>query len=362
MKTSKTLNPNNKASNLKSSKTFNSSASSKKKAKKIKELPESYYEDLILTENTFYLTPSVDGVEKLILLYKSGSEYFSGKDKVISDCFSKELQDILMNPLTVHLFQNKDKKVNVNKKSILQAQIDMDRVDLMDFRQKSLNIIDKMNENLNSVMTLIKESEESQKLSLKRKLRRKAFKNQVSEEFSLERRSSINSIGSNKKSSFSIRKESFTGPFSESKEKREKNLADETDPDKSKIKKKNNSEELIDFFKEYHKKLYFLYQSNIESAILKLNKVVDDASRKKVERFHEYQGNLKDYLGMGESFKDLIDELKSDYSNDLKELDKIETENIQLFCENLAKNKMKENLSLSKLNMEVMVKIVNLFK
>lgn len=142
----------------------------------------------------------------------------------------------------------------------------------------------------------------------------------------------------------------------------QKNESDEENSLEKEFKKSDTSEELMNFLKDYHKKLCHLYQTNIEESVAKLDKIIFNIYEKKKVRFVEYSDNFKEYITMGDVFKELIIELTSEYKKDLESYDTELEENLKNLYTKLSKINIKDNLDYDNLNIEALAAIIKLFK
>ncbi|MCQ2819155.1 MAG: hypothetical protein MJ252_17975, partial [archaeon] len=215
------MNNQNKSSSKNKNKDSNSSNKKQISLTKIVKLSPTFYQDIIEAENSFYEDPSVDKIERLILLYKRGSEYYSSINEDIARSFSKEVQNLLIHPLSVSLFKSNSKNKNVNKntssfdknssfdseikgkrKNIIDLIMKMHRVDSLDYSSEVKKIISKSNKSIFNFRSILKkEFSKQERILIAKRRRKKLFSDTNNDNICLDiygRKSSTGSTGENK--------------------------------------------------------------------------------------------------------------------------------------------------------------------
>lgn len=317
-------------------------------------LSDEYFKELIETENDFYNEPSINKFQKLLELYKYGTEYFSKHNDPLYDTFQMQVKNISLLPSSIMLLQNEVNKKNNknvdennnNNKPTLSCtyKFKLESVDSFNFNNQVKVLMQQGRENKNNFKSTVKKEIENQKLKLKKKLEKKVLRNQIVNQYS--RRNSVNSTLSSaekRKNSVKIKKEN------------NRQVAPVYKPP-------NKVDELMEVLNQYPKKLYNLFKNNIENSLDEFNKIISDSEEQKYTRIHEYLENLADYLDMGDDLSDLIFELQTDYKKDINSIDEEEDKKIDLLCDKLRKSKLNQNLSIGNLNMEIIGEIINIIK
>ena len=135
--------------------------------------------------------------------------------------------------------------------------------------------------------------------------------------------------------------------------------------------KNDMSEELMRFLKDYNKKLYFLFQKQIEESIRHLNNTLDKTYREKINKHFEFQDSMGEYQLMleeavdetlAENVKELISSLENEYNTDMETITNSENKKMQQITQHYAKKQLKNNVVIGNLNIETLGEIVNIFK
>jgi oligoendopeptidase F len=125
------------------------------------------------------------------------------------------------------------------------------------------------------------------------------------------------------------------------------------------------------FLKDYNKKLYFLFQKQIEESIRHLNNTLDKTYREKINKHFEFQDSMGEYQLMleeavdetlAENVKELISSLENEYNTDMETITNSENKKMQQITQHYAKKQLKNNVVIGNLNIETLGEIVNIFK
>ena len=135
--------------------------------------------------------------------------------------------------------------------------------------------------------------------------------------------------------------------------------------------KNDMSEELMRFLRDYNKKLYFLFQKQIEESIRHLNNTLDKTYRDKINKHFEFQDSLGEYQLMldeavdetlAENVSELVKSLENEYKIDMENITNTENNKMQKITKHYAKKQLKNNIVIGNLNIETLGEIVNIFK
>ena len=135
--------------------------------------------------------------------------------------------------------------------------------------------------------------------------------------------------------------------------------------------KNDMSEELMRFLRDYNKKLYFLFQKQIEESIRHLNNTLDKTYRDKINKHFEFQDSLGEYQLMldeavdetlAENVAELVTSLENEYKIDMENITTKENDKMQKITKHYANKQLKNNIVIGNLNIETLGEIVNIFK
>ena len=237
-------------------------------ADKSKNLPDTFYQQIIELENEIQLSPhpSIDKVRDLGSLYKTAIETFSGVSEKKVNFYNRKMTQLVMITNEINKKKNKkptkwskymeNHKKNTNK-FMLFLQIETskkDANDIMDNNEKNFNEGYKIVES-----NLDNQEKKFQEMKKKKKIRKiKSF-----------RREERLSIGG------------------------EINLNNINDVDK--IKGRNDKIDFVlnDFMKKFH--YIYLHSKIFEAPIEKLNEIVEKVFWHKIDKYYYYQDQIKQF-------------------------------------------------------------------
>ena len=237
-------------------------------ADKSKNLPDTFYQQIIELENEIQLSPhpSIDKVRDLGSLYKTAIETFSGVSEKKVNFYNRKMTQLVMITNEINKKKNKkptkwskymeNHKKNTNK-FMLFLQIETskkDANDIMDNNEKNFNEGYKIVEsNLDS------QEKKFQEMKKKKKIRKiKSF-----------RREERLSIGG------------------------EINLNNINDVDKIKGRSDKIDFVLNDFMKKFH--YIYLHSKIFEAPIEKLNEILEKVFLHKIDKYYYYQDQIKQF-------------------------------------------------------------------
>ena len=237
-------------------------------ADKSKNLPDTFYQQIIELENEIQLSPhpSIDKVRDLGSLYKTAIETFSGVSEKKVNFYNRKMTQLVMITNEINKKKNKkptkwskymeNHKKNTNK-FMLFLQIETskkDANDIMDNNEKNFNEGYKIVES-----NLDNQEKKFQEMKKKKKIRKiKSF-----------RREERLSIGG------------------------EINLNNINDVDKIKGRSDKIDFVLNDFMKKFH--YIYLHSKIFEAPIEKLNEIVEKVFLHKIDKYYYYQDQIKQF-------------------------------------------------------------------
>ena len=90
---------------------------SRRNSRRNSQLPPNFYQNLLEAENKFQSDPSMESCERLILLYKQGTEYYSNiNGSKEHNYFVNSIQKIISAQMTTRILSNKNEKKKKKKK------------------------------------------------------------------------------------------------------------------------------------------------------------------------------------------------------------------------------------------------------
>lgn len=355
---------------------------------KKKTLPMQFYKDVIEAENLFISKPSCESCENLLLLYKSAAEFYSKFDKENEHVFVSQIQKTLSSSTAMKLFAAKEQKLPQKKIKNRNFKLYIQKYNLnsIDYTIQAKAIIKYQIEIMKKRNNLIKASENQQKYKFSQSSKIKTIKKLLVHEEDSDDETIIrnrNSTQHNHTSSVIIE-----GPKEKKPNLRHlrahlstdfnlENIisSQKDDKPKNQIKAKEfhakpeTSAEIIDFLKDYNKRLYYLFQTNISNSLDKLNNHLDKIYRKKINRHFEYMDNLGEFelmLGADENMKSeiggLINTLKKDYYGDMEKLENEENKKMNQICNHYGKKHLNDNVVIGNLNVETLGQVIRIFK
>lgn len=242
-------------------------------ADKSKNLPDTFYQQIIELENEIQLSPhpSIDKVRDLGSLYKTAIETFSGVSEKKVNFYNRKMTQLVMITNEINKKKNKkptkwskymeNHKKNTNK-FMLFLQIETskkDANDIMDNKEKNFNEGYKIVES-----NLDNQEKKFQEMKKKKKIRKiKSF-----------RREERLSIGG------------------------EINLNNINDVDKIKGRSDKIDFVLNDFMKKFH--YIYLHSKIFEAPIEKLNEILEKVFLHKIDKYYYYQDQIKQFELMKE--------------------------------------------------------------
>lgn len=358
--------------------------------KQIKPLPAKFFREVIEAENLYISKPSCEACEKLLLLYKTAAEHYSKYDRDNEEVFVKQIQRTIANPTAMKLFAAKENKQQKKvKKQNFQFLLEKYNLNSIDYGAKAKEIIKNYQENMKKTFALLKTMETKQKTKFKQNTKIKTIKNTLlnDDEEKNDDRPSRNTknrnstqinlhnsvmVGTRPKgpglrhmralvSSSDFDVEGFRNSLKAHK--------DEKNESNSKfVPKPDTSTELINFLKDYNKKLYFLFQSDINESMDKLNKILDKTYRKKINRHFEYQDNIGEFelmlddKNMKDEVNGLINSVKKEYDADIEKLEAEQNKKMNKLSNHYSKNELKDNVVIGNLNVETLGEVIKVFK
>ena len=237
-------------------------------ADKSKNLPDTFYQQIIELENEIQLSPhpSIDKVRDLGSLYKTAIETFSGVSEKKVNFYNRKMTQLVMITNEINKKKNKkptkwskymeNHKKNTNK-FMLFLQIETskkDANDIMDNNEKNFNEGYKIVES-----NLDNQEKKFQEMKKKKKIRKiKSF-----------RREERLSIGG------------------------EINLNNINDVDKIKRRSDKIDFVLNDFMKKFH--YIYLHSKIFEAPIEKLNEILEKVFLHKIDKYYYYQDQIKQF-------------------------------------------------------------------
>ena len=237
-------------------------------ADKSKNLPDTFYQQIIELENEIQLSPhpSIDKVRDLGSLYKTAIETFSGVSEKKVNFYNRKMTQLVMITNEINKKKNKkptkwskymeNHKKNTNK-FMLFLQIETskkDATDIMDNNEKNFNEGYKIVES-----NLDNQEKKFQEMKKKKKIRKiKSF-----------RREERLSIGG------------------------EINLNNVNDVDKIKGRSDKIDFVLNDFMKKFH--YIYLHSKIFEAPIEKLNEILEKVFLHKIDKYYYYQDQIKQF-------------------------------------------------------------------
>jgi hypothetical protein len=237
-------------------------------ADKSKNLPDTFYQQIIELENEIQLSPhpSIDKVRDLGSLYKTAIETFSGVSEKKVNFYNRKMTQLVMITNEINKKKNKkptkwskymeNHKKNTNK-FMLFLQIETskkDATDIMDNNEKNFNEGYKIVES-----NLDNQEKKFQEMKKKKKIRKiKSF-----------RREERLSIGG------------------------EINLNNINDVDKIKGRSDKIDFVLNDFMKKFH--YIYLHSKIFEAPIEKLNEILEKVFLHKIDKYYYYQDQIKQF-------------------------------------------------------------------
>ena len=237
-------------------------------ADKSKNLPDTFYQQIIELENEIQLSPhpSIDKVRDLGSLYKTAIETFSGVSEKKVNFYNRKMTQLVMITNEINKKKNKkptkwskymeNHKKNTNK-FMLFLQIETskkDANDIMDNNEKNFNKGYKIVES-----NLDNQEKKFQEMKKKKKIRKiKSF-----------RREERLSIGG------------------------EINLNNINDVDKIKGRSDKIDFVLNDFMKKFH--YIYLHSKIFEAPIEKLNEILEKVFLHKIDKYYYYQDQIKQF-------------------------------------------------------------------
>ena len=237
-------------------------------ADKSKNLPDTFYQQIIELENEIQLSPhpSIDKVRDLGSLYKTAIETFSGVSEKKVNFYNRKMTQLVMITNEINKKKNKkptkwskymeNHKKNTNK-FMLFLQIETskkDANDIMDNNEKNFNEGYKIVES-----NLDNQEKKFQEMKKKKKIRKiKSF-----------RREERLSIGG------------------------EINLNNINDVDKIKGRSDKIDFVLNDFMKKFH--YIYLHSKIFEAPIEKLNEILEKVFLHKIDKYYYYQDQIKQF-------------------------------------------------------------------
>ena len=400
-----------------------------------KKLPNNFFQDLIEAENAMIANSSKENCDRLIFLYKTAAEYYTQRDKELEQIYVREIQKLLIKPEVIQVYvkpnnNNEDPNVNKirNQKNAIFTQIKMLITSQKeDLRKRAKEIIVQYQNNLKKFNSIYKKSDNEQQQNLCKNTKIKTFSNLIlsddnngninvinEEEPNLKKslkteddikqahQNDLNNKDSKRKMSYTVSSRSDetinqkgkrrkTFKLSKSRLNLEMLNSNYNNDNKNIINNKklipkdssqniiqqkafiknDMSEELMRFLKDYNKKLYFLFQKQIEESIRHLNNTLDKTYREKINKHFEFQDSMGEYQLMleeavdetlTENVKELISSLENEYNTDMETITNSENKKMQQITQHYAKKQLKNNVVIGNLNIETLGEIVNIFK
>ena len=290
---------------------------------KTKDIPDSFYQQIIELENEIQLNPypSLETVRNLGSLYKKAIEIFSGVSDKKVKFYHRKMQQLII--ISNKIIKKKDKKptkwskyMENHKKSknkfMLFLQVETSKKDANDIvDNKEKNFSEGYKEVENNL-----ESQEKKFLELKKKKKiRKENKNNIK----IPREERLSNAG-------------------------EFNINNITDVDQIKGRSDKIDFVLNDFTQKFH--YIYLHSKIFESPIEKLNEILEKVFLHKIDKYYYYQDQIKQFQLM----KDDDDEQdNNEHDDEIKEyLKSLKNERKQYYVvlENLIKNNCDEIKSI----------------
>ena len=290
---------------------------------KTKDIPDSFYQQIIELENEIQLNPypSLETVRNLGSLYKKAIEIFSGVSDKKVKFYHRKMQQLII--ISNKIIKKKDKKptkwskyMENHKKSknkfMLFLQVETSKKDANDIvDNKEKNFSEGYKEVENNL-----ESQEKKFLELKKKKKiRKENKNNIK----IPREERLSNAG-------------------------EFNINNITDVDQIKGRSDKIDFVLNDFMKKFH--YIYLHSKIFEAPIEKLNEILEKVFLHKIDKYYYYQDQIKQFQLM----KDDDDEQdNNEHDDEIKEyLKSLKNERKQYYVvlENLIKNNCDEIKSI----------------
>ena len=290
---------------------------------KTKDIPDSFYQQIIELENEIQLNPypSLETVRNLGSLYKKAIEIFSGVSDKKVKFYHRKMQQLII--ISNKIIKKKDKKptkwskyMENHKKSknkfMLFLQVETSKKDANDIvDNKEKNFSEGYKEVENNL-----ESQEKKFLELKKKKKiRKENKNNIK----IPREERLSNAG-------------------------EFNINNITDVDQIKGRSDKIDFVLNDFMKKFH--YIYLHSKIFEAPIEKLNEILEKVFLHKIDTYYYYQDQIKQFQLM----KDDDDEQdNNEHDDEIKEyLKSLKNERKQYYVvlENLIKNNCDEIKSI----------------
>ena len=290
---------------------------------KTKDIPDSFYQQIIELENEIQLNPypSLETVRNLGSLYKKAIEIFSGVSDKKVKFYHRKMQKLII--ISNKIIKKKDKKptkwskyMENHKKSknkfMLFLQVETSKKDANDIvDNKEKNFSEGYKEVENNL-----ESQEKKFLELKKKKKiRKENKNNIK----IPREERLSNAG-------------------------EFNINNITDVDQIKGRSDKIDFVLNDFMKKFH--YIYLHSKIFEAPIEKLNEILEKVFLHKIDKYYYYQDQIKQFQLM----KDDDDEQdNNEHDDEIKEyLKSLKNERKQYYVvlENLIKNNCDEIKSI----------------
>ena len=282
---------------------------------KAKDIPDSFYQQIIELENDIQLNPypSIETVQTLGSLYKRAIEVFSGVSEKKVKFYTNKLQKLIL--ITNKISKKKDKKPSKWSKYMENHKKNMNKFMLflqVETSKKDANdIIDNKEKNLVDGYKTVEnnlESQEKKFLELKQKKKiRKENKNTIK----IPREERLSNAG-------------------------EFNINNITDMDQIKGRADKIDFVLNDFMKKFH--YIYLHSKIFEAPIEKLNEILEKVFLHKIDKYYYYQDQIKQFQLM----KDDDDEDdNNEYDDEIKEyLKSLKNERKQYYIvlENLIKS------------------------
>lgn len=355
---------------------------------KTKTLPMQFYRDVIEAENLFISKPSCESCENLLLLYKSAAEFYSKFDKENEHVFVSQIQKTLSTSTAMKLFAAKEQKLPQKKIKNRNFKLYIQKYNLnsIDYKMQAKAIIKYQMEVMKKTNNLIKASENQQKYKFSQSSKIKTIKKLLAHEEDSDDEPMFrnrNSTQYNLTSSVLIEGPKVKKPnlrhlrahLSSDFDIENIICSQKDNKPKNSIKPKEfhakpeTSDEIIDFLKDYNKRLYYLFQTNISNSLDKLNNHLDKIYRKKINRHFEYMDNLGEFelmLAGDENMKSeiggLINTLKKDYYGDMEKLENEENKKMSKICNHYGKKHLNDNVVIGNLNVETLGQVIRIFK
>lgn len=290
---------------------------------KTKDIPDSFYQQIIELENEIQLNPypSLETVRNLGSLYKKAIEIFSGVSDKKVKFYHRKMQQLII--ISNKIIKKKDKKptkwskyMENHKKSknkfMLFLQVETSKKDANDIvDNKEKNFSEGYKEVENNL-----ESQEKKFLELKKKKKiRKENKNNIK----IPREERLSNAG-------------------------EFNINNITDVDQIKGRSDKIDFVLNDFMKKFH--YIYLHSKIFEAPIEKLNEILEKVFLHKIDKYYYYQDQIKQFELMkdddNEQDNNEHDEEIQEYLKSLKN----ERKQYYVVLENLIKNNCDEIKSI----------------